>query len=663
MDYQDKNGKIHRFPDGTSQAIVAKAMGPLYVEPKKSDDDIMSTLGNLAKGSKDIYESLVKPEHIVKAGLMGLGKAGQNIGELAAPIRKYIPESMKFAEKPNFDLPENANMVEKVAHGAGQYAPMLAAGPMGLIPDTLAGAAYGATQSPEDKLTGAEVGGASNAGFNVLGKMLQNQNPIVKLASRALLGGGAGYAEGGPQGAIEGASLTTLGPKILKKMGVIGDPSKEIMSRIAPHEAMERAEAGSRLGTPLTPGEASARPDITAMESGIGRTSEAAAERVKIGQQRIAEQKAAIDNLNKTITPSTKIASFNVRKAAQDSIAKMEDARQEAVKPFYEAAYEKKVAPNLITGLENSDANIRMAIKDAMEDPKYQVPGELLDDKSVPGEIIPVPKNSIKVLDYAKRKLDSKIEQAKNFGDNDAVRVLSASKDKLLKKIEGFSPDYKVARDEYSKLSKPIEEVENSQVGQIAKMKDTGLKNVSKNIFDPSQTDINVLKKIKDHVQQENPGAWDSIVKNELNRLMTQGKNNGITGRSFFDRVLSNDNRFKQFQVALEHNPKALSQLNDMKTAWEHLINLETPRTAAGQAKTNMSFARNSVDAIINMYNNLTGGEKHIKALKYLYSDKWLNDLGKIKLMPKKDQKPMMVMLLGKTIVPAYKSESDRQGG
>jgi len=633
--------------------MMAKALGTKVGAPKNSDDGIMSILGNLAKGSKDIYESIVKPEHIVKAGLMGMGQGAENIGEIAAPVRKYIPESMKVFPKPDFELPKDANIVDRLAHGAGQYAPLLAAGPMGLLADTAAGTAYGATQSPDDPLKGAGVGGGSSAGFNLLGKMLKSRNPLVTTAAKALFGGGVGYAANGESGAIEGSLGATLGHKLLKKAGIVGNPSDEIMSRISPEEAMTRAEAGQRLGTPLTPGEATARPDVTGLEAGIGKAGEAAPVRVKIGQQRISEQKAAIEKLGQTITPSTKIASFDVRKAAQDSIKKMEDARQEAADPYYKIADEKMVAPTHIASLESSDANIRNAIHEAMTDPKYQVEGELLG----------VPKNSIKTLDYAKRNLDAKIAQAENFGDDDAVRVFTASKNKLLKKMDGFSPDYKKARGVFTKLSKPIEEAENSQIGQIARMKDVGLKNVSKNIFDPSQTDINVLRKIKDHVQQENPGAWDSIVKNELDRLMTQGKNNGITGRSFFDRVLSNDTRFKQFQVALEHNPQALQQFNDMKLAWEHLVNLETPRTAAGQAKTSMSMPRESVQAIIQMYNNLRGGEKHIKALKYLYSDKWLNDVGKIKLMPKKDQKPMLSLLLGKTIAPAYTLEDKKQGG
>ncbi len=603
---------------------------------KGGNSGIMNLLKQKAIRAWNKPAGLIDPMRLVQAGLMGLGEGGQNIAS-----------TLTGGKAPRVDMPEMFGMKdqstpERLVSGAAQYAPLMMTGGLGLIPDAAAGAAYTASQSPEDKTTGAEVGGGTSAAFNVLNKLMTSSSPALKMVARGLLGGGIGYETEGAPGAAAGSIVGAALPKVASKMGFAGDPSAEILKSIKPQEAMERARAGQRLGTPLTPGEASARPDVTAIEARIGKEGDAAAQRVKLGQDRINQQKAAIDKLYKTITPSNKIAAFDTRKAARDSIAKMEDARQEAVDPYYQEAYKKSVAPNLITSLEKSDANIANAIQDAMNDPKYQVEGELLN----------VPKNSIKTLDYAKRKIDAQITQAENFGDDDAVRVLTASKNKLLDKISGFSDDYKKARGIYSELSKPIDEVNNSEIGRMANMKDTSLKNISSNIFDPAQTDISVLRRIKDHVQKENPQAWDSIVKNEMNRLMTKKK--GITGRSFFDTILANDNRFKQFQVALEHNPKALQQLNDMKTAWEHLINVETPRTAAGQSSSKVNMFRNSLDALVGAYNNLFGGEKQLKALNYIYSDKWIKDLGKVQKLPPKQRKSMMPILLGKSIAPSY---------
>lgn len=613
-------------------------------------DDIPQESSVMDYGKKLMGEGITaKHQGVGRAILAGLGEGGQNIA-LALTGGK--------APKVNMDEMfgiDKSSAVQKGVKDLSQYAPLLAAGPMGLLADIGVGAGYSALQSPDNKLKGGAIGGGTSGAFNIINKLMGASNPLVRAGSRALLGGAAGYGYGGASGAAEGAAAGVLAPSLLKKLGIGTEhPGVDIASKVLPGEVAGRAEAGERLGTPLTPGEASGRPDITGQEAMVGRVGPAATEKVKIGQQRIQEQKNAIDELYRRISPKDKIASFDVRKAAQDSIEKMKQARQEAVDPLYKIAETKKAAPNLITKLERENPIIGEAIDDVLADKKYQVKGELLGE----------PRNSIKTLDYAKRKIDSKIEQAKNYGDNDAVRVLTKTKNKLLDSIDGFSPDYKAAREEYSRLSKPIEDVENGHIGMIANMKDTSLKDLSKKIFDPSQTDLKVLNQVKSKIQAENPEAWDLIVKNEMNRLMTQGKNRGITGRNFFDSVLSNDNRFKQFQSALEGNDQALSHLNDMKSAWEHLINIETPRTAAGQSKTSMNKAREAVQAFIDAYNEMMGSDKQIKALNYLYTDKWRKDMNFVSNFKEgKGKKMMMAGLVGKTLVPAYTLEkSDKSG-
>lgn len=493
---------------------------------------------------------------------------------------------------------------------------------------------------------------------NVSKSILQRimQNPLIKTTLRGLIGAGAGYEiTGGWKGATTGAALGVTAPKLINKLGIGSkNPGTGIVEKITPQEAQatsERLASAERLGTPITPGEASARPDLTAEEANIGRSSPASTERVKIGQERISQQKKAIEDLNNKISSSGEVASFDVRKAARDSIKSMEDERQKAVYPLYKVAHKEKVSPNLVTKLEKENPVISEAIDSVLADKKYQVEGELLNE----------PRNSIKTLDYAKRYIDKLIEQAKNFGDSDGVRVLTATKNKLLKSIDGFSSDYKAARAEYNKLSEPIDKIKDSQIGRIANMKDTQLKGISKTIFNPAETDIETLKEIKSNIQQQDPEAWNKIIRNEMNRLMTQGKGGQINARSFYDKVLANPNRYHQFEEALSDNPEALSHLKDMKTAWEHIINIETPRTAAGASKTSMSKARESVQAFIDHYNEMFGGDKQIKALKYLYSDQWKKDLNFISKFKKPSERLLMLEgIISKSISPAYMIYKDK---
>jgi hypothetical protein len=67
-----------------------------------------------------------------------------------------------------------------------------------------------------------------------------------------------------------------------------------------------------------------------------------------------------------------------------------------------------------------------------------------------------------------------------------------------------------------------------------------------------------------------------------------------------------------------------------------------------------MDKARSDIQALKDAWNETVGTKNQIEVLNYLYSDKWAADLGKIKAMPKASQKPMMIMLIGKSLAPSY---------
>lgn len=661
-----------------TQTIDVKGVGPLDFPDDMTDAQIheaiqknlpsLMSASNIAadvtpvddskqeklKQIRDLVGADRTPLDTLKNVATGLGNAGQNISNF---IARHLPESLKAPESmriipPGMDMEKFTGVNDKnrqpVVQSLSQYAPLIAAGPMGLLADTAAGTAYGATQSPSNEALGAGIGGASNAGFGLLNKVIGSSNPMVSAVARSLMGGVVGGTVGGLPGAATGAAAGLAAPTVMTKLGYgYRQPGMELLKNIQPSEVAPRAKAALDIGTPLSPGEAAGRPDITAQEASLGRVGDAAADRVQIGKQRILQQKQAIQDLYTKISPDNKIVSFDVRKAAQDSIKKMVSERDDAVNDLYRAAHNQQIDSVKLNKLENSDPTITNAINDAMADPKYQAEGELFGH----------PRNSIKVLDYAKRNIDKQI--ADNMGtiispgDVDAVRVLTQSKNRLLKAIDSASPEYKLARETYSDLSKPIEQVRNSQIGIIADLKDTQLKTLSKKIFDPAETDINTLRQMKETIQSQNPGSWDTIVRNEMQRIMSSGKNRGGTGANFFDKVLSNDARFNQFDVSLEHNPVAQTHLRNMKTAWQDLITLETPKTASGQSKSGVNKARNIMDGLIDQWHEMVGGKRQADALKYIYSPKWTKDFEEISRIKNRNAKiTLLSTKLAKTIAP-----------
>lgn len=648
------NGDNAQFPDDMTPqqmaSVIQKQFPPASAiaspasSPQPNENvSYLKQLFNKAMDSPLVKEPI--PLRLGQDVFVGLAKGGQNIANFPFEMLKKVFPTIQIPKEDfsNF-APQTESFIDKPIQELSQYAPLMATGSLGWLPETAIGAVYGATQSPQNELEGGTVGGVSNLGFGLLNKIMEANNPFVRMGARALAGAIPGYLYGGGKGALTGAAVGATAPSILTKFGLTGmEPGRELLETVQPQEALERMAAGNRLGTPLSIAEATGRSDIAANEAAYGRVGGAATDRVRMGKERILAQQKAIADLNNKISQGDNIAAFDLRKSAQDAISEMKQARTDAASPLYKIAEDQLVPMEEITKLQKSDKTIENAIQSAMSDPTYHA------------ELQGYPKNSIKVLNYAKFSIDRQIASAKDAGHMNDARLLNQSKERLIKATDAFSPDYKAARAIHEELSPAITNIENSQLGRIANLKDPQLKQVSKMIFDPAQTNIDVLRQIKSHIQQQNPEAWDHIVKNEMSRLMLSGKNKGNTGREFFDKVLANDIRFNQFAVALEHNPEALQHLTDMKTAWQDLMNFETPRTAKGRADSGVNKQRQLIDAFVDEWNRFMGDERQIRALKYIYSPEWQKDLGRVNNISNKKAKiSLMINLLGRSIIPSY---------
>lgn len=159
-------------------------------------------------------------------------------------------------------------------------------------------------------------------------------------------------------------------------------------------------------------------------------------------------------------------------------------------------------------------------------------------------------------------------------------------------------------------------------------MDDRQVKNISKVIFDPAQTDIKVMRQLRDKISKENPDAWNSIVRNEMERRLD---NTDSGGSSFYSKVLKSDRAFNQFVVATEKIPGATQKLNDMRAVFKNLINPVTPRTASRLSKSSLDVPRNTYDAATKAARNFTGGKYDKAAIDLITSNKWDKELAKIK--------------------------------
>lgn len=104
-------------------------------------------------------------------------------------------------------------------------------------------------------------------------------------------------------------------------------------------------------------------------------------------------------------------------------------------------------------------------------------------------------------------------------------------------------------------------------------------------------------------------------------------KKSEVSGSEFFKKIIENDQEFNKKFKSLRNVPEAQSQLKDMKEAWHSLINVEKPGTAAYQSEKSINQARGSLQRIENIWRQLTGKKKNVEAIKFIRSNKWVEEL------------------------------------
>lgn len=452
--------------------------------------------------------------------------------------------------------------------------------------------------------------GAGGAVFGALQDVNPNESRLSNAATGAFFGGTLGAASpaiGKGANKIYEAVRSAFGSKSKVAEDMLQNLSKDELSA-----ALKNAQSGKRLGVNLTPAEASGSPIAAKYEGrlGINPENERALVDFKVGQK--GQQGEAINKFLNKISPSKELSASKLRESAKNIIKEKTGALQEKARPFYEAAESQTVKPNIFNNL-TKDGNIQKALEKVTNSSEYK------------SELKGYAPNSVKVLDLVKRSLDDKIGTAKRMGQNDRARVISNSRDKLVSKLDEISPDYNKARSIYSEEMPSVKAIKEGEIGKIANLKDTQLKNAGKIIFDPSETDIKVLGKIRDEFMKENPEAWKGIIKDEMQRKIAT-KNlskTGNKGSNFYENILANERQYNQFYNALKGDKSAQMMLRDMRSSFKDLMNSYTVKTAGGQAKSSLDVERSTGQFLKNKIANLTGGKYDKAAIEMITSGKW----------------------------------------
>jgi|WetSurMetagenome_2_1015567.scaffolds.fasta_scaffold78475_2 hypothetical protein len=485
--------------------------------------------------------------------------------------------------------------------------------------------------------TGA-IGGALTGGA-------QYVNPGESRLENTLQGAALGAGLGSAFPVVgKGASLATDAGKSLYRSakGLAGSKdvvASDLLQNIPNGSAkrvLQTKQAGERLGINLTPAEASGHPLAKATERGLGSSPEGAQKITDFRQEQRHLQKNAIDELLDVISPKKGSAAKDIRTAASDIIKNQEQKMKDKAAPLYAKVEKEIIEPNKFNSLLR-DSNIEQSYRRVTESPLYR------------SELKGLPVNSIKVVDTMKKDLWDRAEALRRKGKNEGAAILDRARHKLVNKADELVPGYKKARDVYTEGSPAIKALYDSPVGKIAGFEERSLKHTSKAIFDPSETNLDILKDVRKVVEKQNPDAWAQLVRGEMERRIDVKSAGGVGkhGSNFYKNVLSSDKDFAQFQEALKGNKEAQQKLKDMRLVFRNIINQPTPKLKdpSGSIKTFISPALWKETA-----HKLANGRYDKAAVELVTSGKWDEPLRKALAAGTQEQKAAKVLPILKEI-------------
>jgi hypothetical protein len=357
---------------------------------------------------------------------IGGGKNGDNMVNAINQIEKGTQAQMG----------DVGSAVNQVSSAVGQAAPYMGMGTTGMIPSfaqkIAQGAGMGALSgaltpektnlSPEEfknaKAQNIGIQSTLGAAFPVVGGMLKTGYNAGKALIEPLYTGG--------------------------REKIIGRALREYAGNEA-EKAVANLKAAKELvsGSMPTVGEAAGVPSLAAAQRAATAVSQEATNTMAARQA--ANNEARAIALNQLAGTESERAALNL-------------ARENAAEDLYKTAFGKKMTLNPELTKEVNQLVQTPAIKDAMKQAQINAKNLGIDIKN--------PKGSIQGLHQTKLAIDDAIDRLKkpdmSSAEKNKMAGLLAAKDRLVGFLENknISPEYKVARETYAAMSKPINEMD-----------------------------------------------------------------------------------------------------------------------------------------------------------------------------------------------------------
>lgn len=207
------------------------------------------------------------------------------------------------------------------------------------------------------------------------------------------------------------------------------------------------------------------------------------------------------------------------RTAAAKSIERERDIRRQATSPLFNQAFEQaeqRTAQGQFVNTSSVIGNINQRIQE------FPTGGQVANTLNKVSRFIREASgkpNDLRRLQNVKKEIDLLLEKrgSKALGRTTSAELKTVRRD-LVSVMEDFSPQFASARQEFARLSPPVQQLEEGLIGRFAKTQDPELKSIGTRLFSAAETDPRVLKSTKKIIDQVDPDAFNDLFGVELQR-------------------------------------------------------------------------------------------------------------------------------------------------
>jgi hypothetical protein len=355
----------------------------------------------------------------------------------------------------------------------------------------------------------------------------------------------------------------------IRKLGIADESELKEIQRIVDQTQQARTGLREATGTDVSVfrGQATGLPsDLLAQRflSQIDPTSQRALDALKRQNQEAYEATLSVIN---QIAPEETIefAGRQLRDASEKAIAARRALQVQASSPIYKQAFRRqrqgKVPPLDMDQFAVKYRNIAKQFDPQKADVKDEIAESLKDVV----RRVDAAKGDLRQLHNVKMHIDRMLEgDGKDGLARSTKRFLRDVKSDLVGELTKQSPSYRAARSEFIRTQGPVDELLDSIVGKVADLGDDQLDQVASKVFNQNVTPeaVRAAKKV---IQEQNPEAWNQIVRRELFRrvggIQVKAAEQGIeklinTPGKLRSAIFGNENQRRVLLQSLDGEPR-----------------------------------------------------------------------------------------------------------